>query len=265
MTALLDRQLLFVTGKGGVGKTIDRRPRSPSSPRERASARSCARWTPRARWPTRSTSPRSSSSRREVTPNLWAHGDEHRGLAARVPPAVRAHPAARADRPARPHVRLRRRRGAGREGDPRRRQADATRSRRTTTTSSSSTPRRAVTSSPRSVRRARSASWSRSGLVRDQTGWMIDILEDPCADGTRHRHDAGGDAGDGDDRAARAGAAGDRRRRSPPSIANRVLPALFSEREARGVRARSTEPVPRAMLAERRREPRSAPCSMPPR
>ena len=55
-------------------------------------------------------------------PEPVGDGDEHRGLAARVPAAVRAHPARRSHRPAGAHVRLRRRRGARREGDPRRRQ-----------------------------------------------------------------------------------------------------------------------------------------------
>ena len=36
------------------------------------------------------------------------------------------------------------------------------------------------------------------GLVRDQTQWMLDILDDPVATGRRRRHDAGGDAGDRD-------------------------------------------------------------------
>ena len=69
---LLDRQLLFVTGKGGVGKTTDRRRARRARRPARASARSCARWTPRARSPLRSTSRRSRSSPPRSHPDLYA-------------------------------------------------------------------------------------------------------------------------------------------------------------------------------------------------
>ena len=93
------------------------------------------------------------SSPARSTADLFAHGDEHRGLAARVPAAVRQGAARRAHRPARPHVRLRRRRRAraSRRSSPS--ASSPTRSASATTTSSSSTPRRAATSSPRSARR----------------------------------------------------------------------------------------------------------------
>ena len=51
------------------------------------------------------------------------------------------------------------------------------------------------------------------GLVRDQTQWMLDILDDPSRTGRRHRHHAGGDAGHRDDRSARSA---HRRDRRPP-------------------------------------------------
>ncbi len=46
---LLDKQLLFVTGKGGVGKTSVAAALGLLAARSRASARWSARWTPRAR------------------------------------------------------------------------------------------------------------------------------------------------------------------------------------------------------------------------
>ena len=42
------------------------------------------------------------------------------------------------------------------------------------------------------------------GLVRQQTGWMLDILGDPATDRRRRRGHAGGDAGERDPRADRA-------------------------------------------------------------
>ena len=42
------------------------------------------------------------------------------------------------------------------------------------------------------------------GMVREQTRWMLDILEDPAADRRRRRHDPRGDARRRDDRAARS-------------------------------------------------------------
>ena len=54
------------------------------------------------------------------------------------------------------------------------------------------------------------------GVVRDQTRWMLDILNDPAAHGRRDRDEPGGDAGHRGDRARRRTA---RRRRlsiSPP-------------------------------------------------
>ena len=51
-----------------------------------------------------------------------------------------------------------------------------------------------------------STSWCRSGSVRQQTGWMLDILERPGHDRAGGRGHAGGDAGQRDDRADRPAA-----------------------------------------------------------
>ncbi len=119
---LLDRRLVFVTGKGGVGKTTiaaalgaPRRDAGQARARLRDGRQGFARRGLRHGPAEVRAAPARAGPVRHV--------DEHRGLAARVPAAVRAHPADRPHRAAGPHVRLRRRRGARREGDPRRRQA----------------------------------------------------------------------------------------------------------------------------------------------
>ena len=42
------------------------------------------------------------------------------------------------------------------------------------------------------------------GPLRDQTQWVAELLADPARHRGQRRHDAGGDAGRGDDRARRA-------------------------------------------------------------
>ena len=91
-------------------------------------------------------------------------------------------------------------------------------------------PRRAATSSPRSARPKVIRELVKVGLVRDQTEWMLDILEDPARTGVVDGHDAGGDAGHRDDRPARRGWSRDRGRQPSALVANRVLPALFDAR-----------------------------------
>ena len=41
------------------------------------------------------------------------------------------------------------------------------------------------------------------GPIRNQTGWMVDLLSDPVAHRAQRRHVTGGDAGQRDDRARR--------------------------------------------------------------
>ena len=91
------------------------------------------------------------------------------------------------------------------------------------------------------------------GLVRDQTDWMLDILDDPARTGLVDRHHARGDAGHRDDRAGRPGRSRDRcrrrRRRRQPGAARRCS----SEREADGVRARSLAAAAQRAAARGRR------------
>ena len=111
-------------------------------------------------------------------------GDGHRGVAARVPEAVSCRPARRAHRPARPDLRLRRRRRAGREGDPRPSASSRCEVReRAATTSSSSTPRHRSHRRRSSARPRRSASSCRSASSATRPRWMLDILDDPRATG----------------------------------------------------------------------------------
>ena len=93
---LLDLELLFVTGKGGVGKTTSP-PRSPSSPPAHGKRTLVCEMDAKGSLAAAfDTGAARRSSPREVDAEPVRDGDEHRGLAARVPAAVRAGPAASA-------------------------------------------------------------------------------------------------------------------------------------------------------------------------
>ena len=259
---LLDRRLLFVTGKGGVGKTTiaaalaaargehgkrtlvcevdakgnlgrllrDRADRV-QAPRGRSPTSAPCRWTPRSRC------------------------KEYLSLQLKLPLVGRIGPLARS-------LRLRRQRRAGREGDPHRRQALLGGARASTTTSSWSTPSPPATSSASSPRPQAINELVQVGIVREQTGWMLDILGDPARTGRGHRDDARGDAGQRDDRARRHAAHRDQRRpgrrRREPGAARAVRP-----RRGGGLR-----PAARARCRGGARRARSEPvrrsCSTPP-
>ena len=123
-TDLLDRRLLFVTGKGGVGKSTIAAALALLAARRRASGCSSARSTPRARWPRPSRPARCGSSPRQVARRAsprWRWTPRSR--CSEYLRLQLQRPAAGPHRPAGPHVRLRRQRRARREGDPHRRQA----------------------------------------------------------------------------------------------------------------------------------------------
>ena len=84
-----------------------------------------------------------------------------------------------------------------------------------TTTSSWSTRRPPATSSASSPRPQAINELVQVGLVRDQTGWMLEILADPAITGVVIVADARGDAGQRDDRAGRPAASRDRASTSP--------------------------------------------------
>ena len=79
------------------------------------------------------------------------------------------------------------------------------------------------------------------GLIRQQTGWMLDILSDPDL-GRAYRGHPGGNAGDRDDRAHRPA-----RAETTVSLAgvvvNRVLPELFGTREGQVFEAYARNPA----------------------
>ena len=159
---LLDLRLVFVTGKGGVGKTTVAAGPGPAGGRARQ-ARPGLRGRRQGR---RDGALRGAADRLHAAGDRarrLVHVDGHRGVAARVPQAPPAHPGGRPDRPAGQGVRLRGDRGAGRARDPHRRQALLGGARVATTTSSWSTPRPAATSSASWRRRRPSTTWSRSG------------------------------------------------------------------------------------------------------
>ena len=177
---LLDRKLLFVTGKGGVGKTIDRRgARRAGRAAGQAHARLRGRRKGRPRADVFETAAHSSSPARS-SPHVWAMSMDTEESLQRVPEPAAPAAARRSHRAAGPHVRLRRQRRARREGDPHRRQALLRGAPRDTTTSSWSMPRRRGTSSASSPRPPTIAELVQVGMVRDQTQWMLDILDDPA-------------------------------------------------------------------------------------
>ena len=152
-----------------------------------------------------------------------------------VPEAAAQAPAGRPLGPLRPHVRLRRQRRAGREGDPHRRQDRAGRCASArdapTTTSSSSTPPPPGTSSASSARPRRS-----SELVAGRAGPRPDRLDGrhprrPAQTGVVIVADARGDAGQRDHRAGRPAAATETDVDLAAVVVNRVLPELFGRGE----------------------------------
>ena len=183
----------------------------------RASGRSCARSMPRATWRTSSSPAGPASTRREVSRNLFAMSmnteeslKEYLSLQLKMPLLARIGPLARTF----DFVANGRARG---EGDPHRRQAARGRCASSTTTWWSSTRPPPATSSASWRRRRRSTSWCRSGLVRDQTGWMLDILGDPAQTGVVIVAAPEEMPVQRDDRARRPAPGRDRRRRWPPS------------------------------------------------
>ena len=101
------------------------------------------------------------------------------------------------------------------------------------------------------------------GPVREQTQWMIEVLEDPARTGvvvvTTPEEMPVTETIELIDRLDR----GHGRRRSPASIANRVLPALFSERRRRCSTASTSRS--RVRRSPTRQGPQSTRCSRPPR
>ena len=125
-------------------------------------------------------------------------------------------------------------------------------------------PRRRPTGGPEAIN-----SWCRSGSIRSQTDWMLDILSDPVRDGRRDRDDARGDAGERDDRPA-ARVRTETTVELAAVVVNRVLPELFGRGEeevferlrARAVRHRGQRRGRRRPRAAARR--RAPGCDPPP-
>ena len=151
--SLLDRRLLFVTGKGGVGKTSIAAAMAQLAARRGRRMLVCEMDAKGALADAFDTAAAARSSRARSSPNLFAMAmntedslREYLRLFVKVPLLGKIGPLARtfdfvADA------------APGRQGDPRPSASCATRCASATTTSSWSTPRRPVTSSPRSARR----------------------------------------------------------------------------------------------------------------
>ena len=118
---LLDRRLLFVTGKGGVGKTTVAA--ALGAARRRARQADAGRRGRRQGQPRRLLrGPGRRLRAPRGRPEPVRHDDAHRGVAQGVPAAPAQAPARRPPRPARPHLRLRRQRRARGQGGADRRQ-----------------------------------------------------------------------------------------------------------------------------------------------
>ena len=181
---LLDRKLLFVTGKGGVGKTTIAAALALLGVAAGQAHPGRARSTPRATWPTSSRRGPLAFKPREVAPGLCGHGDGHRGVAQGVPePPAEASRCSASIGPLARTLRLRGQRRARGEGDPHHRQAPVGGARAALRPRRGRRRRPPATSSASSPRRRPSTSSCRSGLVRDQTRWMLDILADPASTG----------------------------------------------------------------------------------
>ena len=180
--SLLDRKLIFVTGKGGVGKTTVAAALALLAAGRGKRTLVCEVDAKGDLADFYETGP-IRFEEREIQPGLWAMSmDTEASLKQYLSLQLKMRPGGphRADGP---DVRLRRHRRAGRQGDRDGRASCAGRSRNATTTSSWWTPPPPATSS---------ASWPRPqainqlvqvGLVRQQTDWMLEILSDPATTG----------------------------------------------------------------------------------
>ena len=274
MIDLLNRSLLFVTGKGGVGKSTHRRLalRAGRQPRQaHARLRGRREGQPGRLLRERTDLVRAATGAAEPLGDV----DGHRGVAEGVPEAAAQAPADRPDRAAGPDVRLRGQRRARREGDPHGRQVRAGRCASATTTSWWSTQSASghivgQLSAPQSINEL-----VQVGMVRNQTGWMIDILNDPSqtgvvivsapeempvnetielterlSNGDQHRRRRGGRE-PRPARAVRTRRGGDLRRAVEPGASQGAVRASSSgdvrpgDRRRRSSRSRCDAPVPR--------------------
>ena len=230
---LLDRRLLFFTGKGGVGKSTMAAATALLAAEQRQ-ARPARRGRRQGRHP---RAVRARAGRLQAPrgpPGRARDGDGHRGVAARVPQGSTC--ACRSSAGIGPLARVLdfvATAAPGREGDPHDRQ-DRVGGARGDRGARRLRPRRRRRGRDRSHRRASSARPTRSselvdvGPLRSQTEWMVRAARRSRAHRGQRRHHARGDAG--------------RRRRSSSSprlraevdvplgavIVNRVLPELFT-------------------------------------
>ena len=274
---LLDRQLLFVTGKGGVGKTSVAAALGQLGGPPRASERWCARWTPRARWPPPSTTPTLEFEPRRLDADLFGMAmntedslREYLRLFVRVPLLGRIGPLARTfDFVADAAPGVKEILAVGKLAyEVRERHYDLV-----IVDAEATGHIVAQVAAPRVI-----SELVQVGMVRDQTRWMLDILEDPARTGlvvvttpeempVTETIDLLGRLG------RETGVAPTRRRREPrPAGAVRSTPV----RRGRAARARSRtvlveaagpgvrqvvrrRPADRGPPARRRRAPRTAP------
>ena len=99
--------------------------------------------------------------------------------------------------------------------------------------------------------------------MREQTGWMLDLLGDPAVTGAVDRRHARGDAGQRDHRARRSASHAETNVDLAAVVVNRVLPELFGRGEEE-VFERLRQPDGVAALARSGRRAGATACSTPP-
>ena len=100
--------------------------------------------------------------------------------------------------------------------------------------------------------------------MRDQTGWMLDILGDPAHTGVVIVADARGDAGQRDASSWPSGSATETDVDLAAVVVNRVLPELFGGGEEEVFDAPARSPSASSALSSRGRRRRRRRCSTPP-
>ena len=175
---LLDLRLVFVTGKGGVGKTTVAAGLAQLAAEHGKRVLVCE-VDAKGDVTSLFEAPPTDFTPREIAPGVWSMSMDTEASLARVPQAAPAHPRGRPHRSIGQGLRLRRHGRAGGARDPHRGQVLLGGARVATTTSWWWTRRPAATSSGQLAAPQAINDLVKVGLIRSQTDWMLEILSDP--------------------------------------------------------------------------------------
>ena len=255
---LLDRRLLFVTGKGGVGKTSVSSALALLRGRAGQAHACCARWTPRGTLAASSRPGPTNFTAREVLPGLSlmsmdteASLREYLRLSLRIPIVGRIGPLAKAfDFVATAAPGVREILTVGKLCyEVRERHYDLV-----VVDASATGHIVGQLSAPQAIN-----DLVKVGLIRSQTDWILDILSDPVTHRAPHRDHARGDARERDHRARRARARTRRRSTSPPWSSTASCPSCSDGARRRSSASSASRPPP---ASSRRSSTRTPPrCS----